>query len=99
MREAVLTASPVRKPSPEPGVIPRRTSASPGVDPDAQEQRRSTDGFEFLGVLGDPEAGAHGALGIVLVGGGNPEHPDDRIADELLDHAAVGLDRSRAIAK
>ena len=92
IREAVLIASPARNPSPEPGADPEAHERLPGVDPDAELQRRSADGLELLGVLADPKARAHRALGVVLVGGGHPEDPDDRIPDELLHHAAVGLD-------
>ena len=44
------------------------------------------------GVLGDPQAGAHRPLGVVLVRGRHAEHADDRIADELLHDAAVAFD-------
>ena len=92
IREAVLTESPERNPSPEAAAIPRRTSASPVLIPTRSLQRRSADGLELLGVLADPQARAHGTLWVVLVGGGDPEDPDDGIPDELLDHPAVGLD-------
>ena len=42
--------------------------------------------------LDDAQAGAHGALGVVLVHGGHAEDADHGVADELLDGAAVGLD-------
>ena len=92
IREAVLTASPARNPSPEAALTPRRTSASPVLIPTRSLQRCSADRGQLLGVLADPKAGAHGALGVVLVGGGDAEDPHDRIADELLDHPAVCLD-------
>ena len=38
------------------------------------------------------ERGAHRALGVVFVRGGRAPHGHDRIADELLDRAAVALD-------
>ena len=37
-------------------------------------------------------AGAHGALGVVLVRDGRPEDGHDRVSDELLDRAPVALD-------
>ena len=45
-----------------------------------------------LGVLDDPKPRADRALGVVLVRGRHAEHPDHRVADELLDHPAVRLD-------
>ena len=46
--------------------------------------------------LEEAQAGAHGALGVVLVHGGHAEDADHGVADELLDRAAVGLDHLRA---
>ena len=43
-------------------------------------------------VLADPERGPDRTLGIVLVGRRDSEHAQDRVADELLHHPAVGLD-------
>ena len=37
----------------------------------------------------EAQGGAHGALGVVLVGGGNAEDGHHGVADELLDGAAV----------
>ena len=37
------------------------------------------------------ERGAHRALGVVLVGDGRAEQRDERVADDLVDLAAVGL--------
>ena len=71
---------------------PEANEGLPGVDPDAQAERCSADRLELLGVLGDPKSRANRALGVVLVGRRHPEDPDDRIPDELLHHAAVGLD-------
>ena len=42
--------------------------------------------------LDEVERGANGALGVVLVGGGRAPQRHDRIADELLDDAAVPVD-------
>jgi hypothetical protein len=39
-----------------------------------------------------PPRGADGADGVVLVHGGHAEDGHDRVADELLDRAALGLD-------
>lgn len=39
----------------------------------------------------DPERGANGALGVVLVDGGRAEDADDGVAYELLDNAAEAL--------
>ena len=60
----------------------------PGVhpDPDLDAEVGGSD------VFGDPKRRSHRAFGIVLMGERNPEDPDDRIPDELLDHPAVGLD-------
>ena len=44
-------------------------------------------------------AGPDGALGIVLVGDRRAPDRHDRVADELLDGAAVALDDSRARSK
>ena len=38
------------------------------------------------------ERGAHGALGVVFLGGGRAPDRHDRVADEFLDRAAVALD-------
>ncbi len=40
----------------------------------------------------DAERGAHGALRVVLVRDGHAEVRDDRVADVLLDGAAVALE-------
>ena len=39
-----------------------------------------------------PQGGAHGAIGVVLVGDGRPEQGDDGVAEDLVDAAAEGLD-------
>ena len=92
MREAVLIASPGQQPLPRARGDPEANQRLAGVDPDAESQRRPADGLEALGVLDDAQARAHGPLGVVLVGGGNPEDADHGVADELLHHPAVGLD-------
>ena len=73
-------------------MTPRRTSASPVLIPTRSFSGAPPTDVEVLGVLGDPQARTHGALGIVLVRGGDPEDPDDGVPDELLHDAAVGLD-------
>ena len=92
MRDAVLIASPARNRSPEPGDDAEADEGLAGVDADPQAERCAADGREPLGVLADPERRPDCPLGIVLVGRRHAEHPDDRIADELLDDPAVGLD-------
>ena len=39
-----------------------------------------------------PQGGAHGTIGVVLVGDGRPEEGDDGVAENLVDAAAEGLD-------
>ena len=81
------------------GGDPEAHECLPRVDPDAELEGRSADEVEFFGVLADPQTRPHGTLWVVLVSGGDPEDPDDGIADELLHHPAVGLDLLPAIAK
>ena len=63
-----------------------------GVDADAQAERRARQPRQISGLGADVQARAHGAQRVVLVRGGDAEDADHRIADELLDHAAVPLD-------
>ena len=63
-----------------------------GVDADAGLERRAVGASHALQSLEKAQAGAHGALGVVLVHGGHAEDADHGVADELLDGAAVGLD-------
>ncbi len=88
----MFTASPVRKPSPEPGVDVEAHQGLAGVDADAGLERRAVRPRHALEGLDDAQAGAHGALGVVLVHGGHAEDADHGVADELLDGAAVRLD-------
>ena len=46
----------------------------------------------MLGPVADGERGANGPLGIVAVRHRGAEHAHDRVADELLDLAAVALE-------
>ena len=62
------------------------------VDPDAELQRHVPDRGQILRGLADPQTRSHRAFGVILVRGGHAEHPDHRIADELLDDATEGLD-------
>ncbi len=66
-----------------------------GVDADAQPQRVGLEVERCVQPLdrGDErEAGAHRALGVVVAGARDAEHRHDRVADELLEHAAVPRD-------
>ena len=49
--------------------------------------------------VADRERRAHRALGVVLVRDRRAEDRDDRVADELLDRAAVALELVRAAAR
>ena len=88
-REATFTVSPVTVyVSP---TAPARTS--PVLTP--TRRSKSISGGEVLvdllhGVL-HPEAGADGALGVILVRDGRAEERHDVVADELVDGAAVAL--------
>ena len=77
-RAATLTASPVTSVSPRPG------DDLAGVHADADVE---------LDAVAELDRRAHGAQGVVLVQLRNAEDGHHRIADELLDRAAVSLDR------
>ena len=68
-----------------------------GVDPDAQVEPETVLALDGLAQSGHGCAGVgggtDGAQGIVLVRDGYAEDGHDRVADELLDRAAVALDR------
>ena len=71
------------------------------VDPDADLDGSPADAGQCVDLVDQAQAGAHGALGVVLVEGGDAEDGDHGVADELLDGAAVGLDdaaRDRVVA-
>jgi hypothetical protein len=85
---------PREQPLPRARGDPQAHEGLPGVDPYAQAERRPADGLERLGVLGDAESGAYGALRVILVGSRDAEDPDHRVPDELLHHPAVALDLS-----
>ena len=84
-RLAVLTMSPATMPW---SVAPRVTAASPVSTPARawMPVPRLRDRVDEL------ERGAHGALGVVLVGDRRAPDGHHRVADELLDRAAVALD-------
>ena len=67
-----------------------------GVDPavhlHGDAELRGELGVELGQPLPDGDRGAQGAGGVVLVGPGQPEDADHRVADELLDAAAGRLD-------
>ena len=76
-----------------------------GVDPDAHADVVDRVGVVDVVVLlsrvfGDetgerllhPQGGAHGSVGVVLVGDRSPEEGDDRVAEDLVDTAAERLD-------
>ena len=92
MREAVLTASPARNRSPEPASTLSAGQHLAGVDADAQPDCRARQTLQVRSLGADIQARADGPQRVVLVGGGNAEDADHRIADELLDHPAVPLD-------
>ena len=85
-RAAVLTTSPDAMPSPASGLRVEADERLAGRDPDPQ--------LELLleREVADRERRADGALGIVLVGGRRAEERHHRVADELLDRAAVALE-------
>ena len=91
--DAVLMVSPARNGSPDPGATPSRTRTSPVLTPtrrrNGEPSRESRPGSPSR----DTKCRPHGTLGVVLVGRGDAEHPEHRVADELLDDAAVSLDR------
>ena len=61
---------------------------APGVDADAGADDLPAGRRQLRQPLQDPQAGAHGTLGIVLVRDRDAEDGDDGVADELLDEAA-----------
>ncbi len=63
-----------------------------GVDPDAHLDGLAADARQGVDLVDEPQAGAHGAFGVVLVQGGHAEDRDHGVANVLLDGAAVGLD-------
>ena len=63
-----------------------------GVDRCARGEVERVLVVQLVDAFEDTQAGADGALGIVAVGDRRPEDRHDRVADELLEHAAVVLD-------
>ena len=66
-----------------------------GVDADAHADFGGSLGAEPFEVFLHPERGAHRSLGVVFVGDGRAEDRHQRIADHLVDLAAVGDDVGR----
>ena len=85
---AVLTRSPATMPW---FVAPRVTAASPVRTP----ARAWIVGPRLLDGVDEVEAGPDGTLGVVLAGGRGAPDGHHRIADELLDGAAVAADHVR----
>ena len=84
-REAVLTRSPATMPWP---IAPRVTAASPVRTP----ARAWSSGSSVRTASTSSSAGPDASLGIVLVGDRCAPDGHHRVADELLDRAAVPLD-------
>ena len=78
--------------------VSRRGEHFAGVDRDPHREVSAHRGGDAWREVGEGrlhrQAGPHGAHRIVLVRAGHAEHPDDRVADELLDRAPVPLDHS-----
>jgi hypothetical protein len=93
MRAAVLTTSPVTRPSPCSGWAPDGDDRFPCVDPDTHPQVEIRIGFvELRDRLQDREPCPHGPLGVILVCHWSAAHGHHRVADELLDRGTVALD-------
>ena len=88
-RAAVLTMSPVTMPWPS---APTLTAASPVRTPTRTCEIHAGLPAERRDHVDEIEGGPDGALGVVLVGDRGAPHRHDRIADELLDDAAVAID-------
>ena len=86
-RLAVFTRSPATIPW---FVAPSVTVASPVSTPARASRPRPSHGSSDGG--DQVQRGAHGALGVVLLGDRRTPHGHDGVADELLDRAAVALD-------
>ena len=89
-RDAVLTRSPATMPW---LVAPIVTAASPVRTP----ARAWIAGTERADAVDQVERGADGALGVVLVRDRRAPDGHDRVADELLDRAAVAVDDLLAV--
>ena len=86
-RAAVFTTSPDDHPLALAGRAPSATSASPVLT-----AVRICEVLARSIAVADRERRAHGALGVVLVRDRRAEHRHHRVADELLDRAAVALE-------
>ena len=89
----MLTTSPATMPSPASGRASTATSASPVLT-----AIRTSSPLLVARPVADRERRADGALRVVLVHDRRAEDGHDRIADELLDGAAVVLEHRRAPA-
>ncbi len=71
----------------------QRDHRFPGVHADPHLQRRLRVLLvQLRDLFEDPEPGAHGPLGVVLVRDRRTEHRHHRVADELLDRAAMAFE-------
>src|SRR6266511_4085768 len=59
------------------------------VDADPEPELRPPAGVQFGETIAERERRAYRALGVVVMGTRHPEHRHDRVADELLDRAAM----------
>jgi hypothetical protein len=75
---------------------PDRDGSLPGQDPGPQAELDAGVAPEVADAADELEAGPDGPLGIVLAGDRRAPHRHDGVADELLDRAAVPLDRLAA---
>ena len=87
-RLATFTASPITLSSPV-GARPTPTSAGPGVHPDAHREAVAGLGAEVGQRRLQPERGPDRAFGVVLAGDVGAPDGHQRVADVLVDPAAV----------
>ena len=97
IREAVFTRSPATIPSPL-GADGDRGLAGEDAGPRPQVGRAHLLA-ERVDRADQVEGGAHRPLGVVLLGDGRAPHRHHRVADELLDGAAVAVDQRPADAR
>ena len=94
IREAVLTTSPATIPSPSAPIV---TAASPVRTPARARRLSAPISSPRAETAADQvERGADGALGVVFGCNRGAPHGHHRVADELLDRAAVQLDQAAA---
>ena len=81
-------------------IAPTVTAASPVATAARALQLESVTVAEGAHGVDELERDPDGPLGVVLLGDGGAPHRHDRVADELLDRAAVALERpTRAAPK